>query len=126
VAGDDEAVVTVTAAALKPSDRFMAAGVHYAPTTLPQVVGLDGVGRLEDGARVAFFAPQRPYRGMADQALVRRDVWFPLGDAAAPYDNLLQWVAAGEIVLDVDPVPLADVEKTWPRAGSDRRVVFVP
>ena len=49
-----------------------------------------------------------------------------LGDAAAAHDNLLQWVAAGEIVLDVDPVPLADVEKTWPRAGSDRRVVFVP
>jgi hypothetical protein len=31
-AGDDEAVVTVTAAALKPSDRLMANGVHYAPT----------------------------------------------------------------------------------------------
>jgi len=28
VAGDDEAVVTVTAAALKPSDRLMANGVH--------------------------------------------------------------------------------------------------
>jgi hypothetical protein len=44
-AGDGEAVVTVTAAALKPSDRLMANGVHYAPTTFPQVVGLDGVGR---------------------------------------------------------------------------------
>jgi NADPH:quinone reductase-like Zn-dependent oxidoreductase len=32
VAGDDEAVVTVTAAALNPSDRLMANGVHYAPT----------------------------------------------------------------------------------------------
>ena len=45
VAGDDEAVVMVTAAALKPSDRLMANGVHYTPTKLPQVVGLDGVGR---------------------------------------------------------------------------------
>jgi hypothetical protein len=33
---------------------------------------------------------------------------------------------AGQVTLDVDAVPLADVEKTWPRAGSDRRVVFVP
>jgi NADPH2:quinone reductase len=49
-----------------------------------------------------------------------------LGDAAAAYDSLLQRVAAGEIVVDVDPVPLADVERTWPRTGSDRRVVFVP
>jgi NADPH:quinone reductase-like Zn-dependent oxidoreductase len=60
VAGDGEAVVTVTAAALKPSDRLMANGVHYAPTTFPQVVGLDGVGRLQDGTRVAFFAPKPP------------------------------------------------------------------
>jgi NADPH:quinone reductase-like Zn-dependent oxidoreductase len=297
VAGDDEAVVTVTAAALKPSDRLMANGVHYAPTTFPQVVGLDGVGRLQDGSRVAFLPPQRPYGGMAEQTLVRRGMWLPvpdgiddvtaaafanpgmaawktiiwegelaagqtvlvlgatgtsgriatqlaerhgarvvaagrnrrvldqlvargadaairvdrahdelaaaiaaegpydlivdyllgapaeavfaalirtdrhadstpqrtryilvgmtagevaalpaltlraapvqltgsgtggpaaLADAAAAYDSLLQQVAAGEIILDVDPVPLADVEKTWPRAGSDRRIVFVP
>jgi hypothetical protein len=49
-----------------------------------------------------------------------------LGDAAAAYDSLLRQVAAGEIGVDVDPVPLADVEKAWPQAGSDRRVVFVP
>jgi D-arabinose 1-dehydrogenase-like Zn-dependent alcohol dehydrogenase len=51
LAGDGEAVVTVTAAALKPSDRWMANGVHYVPTEFPMVVGLDGVGRLPDGAR---------------------------------------------------------------------------
>ena len=78
VARDGEAVVTVTAAALKPSDRRMAAGVHYAPATFPHVVGLDGVGRLSDGTRVAFFAPQPPYGGMAEQALVRRDMWLPV------------------------------------------------
>lgn len=297
VAGDDEAVVLVTAAALKPSDRLMADGVHYAPTTLPQVVGLDGVGRLQDGTRVAFMIPQRPYGGMAEQTLVRRGMWLPvpdcvddvtaaafanpgmaawkaivwegelaagqavlvlgatgtsgriatqlakchgarvvaagrkrrvldqlvargadaairidrlddelvaaiaaegpydlivdylwgepaeavfaalihtgtqagdgpqrtryiqvgisagevaslpamalraapvqlfgsgiggpasLADAAAAYDSLLQQAAAGEIILDVDTVPLANVEQVWQQAGSDRRIVFVP
>jgi NADPH:quinone reductase-like Zn-dependent oxidoreductase len=297
VAGDDEAVVTVAAAALKPSDRWMANGVHYAPTAFPQIVGLDGVGRLHDGTRVAFFAPRPPYGGMAEQALVRRGMWLPvpdgvddvtaaavmnpgmaawktliwegelaagqtvlvlgatgtsgriaaqlakrrgarvvaagrnqrvldqlvargadaairvdrphdelaaaiaaegpydlvvdylwgapaeatfgalvrtdphagdapqrtryiqvgisagevaglpaitlraapvqligsghggpaaLADAAAAYHGLLQQVAAGEITLDIDRVPLADVEQTWPWAGSDRRIVFVP
>jgi hypothetical protein len=48
-----------------------------------------------------------------------------LGDAAA-YDGLLRQVAAGDIRLDIDPVPLAQVEQAWPRAGSHRRVVFVP
>jgi NADPH:quinone reductase-like Zn-dependent oxidoreductase len=297
VAGDDEAVVTVTAAALKPSDRLMANGVHYAPTTFPSVVGLDGVGRLADGTRVAFMIPQPPYGGMAEQTLVRRGMWLavpdgvddvtaaavlnpgmaawktlvwegeltagqsvlvlgatgtsgriaaqlatrhgarvvaagrnrrvldqlvargadaaigvdrppeelaaaiaaqgpydliidylwgapaeavftalihpdgradhapqsiryilvgmtagevaalpamtlraapvqllgsghggqaPLEDAAAAYRSLLQQVAAGEITLAIDPVPLTQVEKTWRQAGSDRRIVFVP
>jgi hypothetical protein len=251
VAADGEAVVTVTAAALKPSDRWMANGVHYAPTRFPQVVGLDGVGRLADGTRVAFFAPQRPYGGMAEQALVRRGMWFrvpdgiddvtaaavtnpgmaawktllwegeltagqtvlvlgatgtsgriatqlakrhgarviaagrnqrvlvqllarraapagdgpqriryiqvgiaagevaalpaitmrsapvqlfgsgiggpaALGDATAAYKSLLEQVAAGDISLAIDRVPLAKVEQAWPRAGSDRRIVFVP
>ena len=49
-----------------------------------------------------------------------------LGDAAAAYDGLLRQVAAGDIRLDIDPVPLAQVEQAWPRAGSHRRVVFVP
>jgi hypothetical protein len=49
-----------------------------------------------------------------------------LADSAAAYDGLLQQAAAGEIILDVDPVPLAHVEKTWQQAGSDRRIVFVP
>ena len=185
VPGEGQAVVSVTAAALKPSDRLMANGVHYAPTRFPQIVGLDGVGRLPDGTRVAFFAPQPPYGGMAEQALVRRGMWLPvpdgiddviaaavtnpgmaariryiqvgitagemaalpaitlriapvqlfgsglggsapLADAAAAYDSLLRQVAAGEISLDVDPVPLATVEQAWPHAGSARRIVFVP
>ena len=80
VAGGGEAVVTVAAAALKPSDRFMANGVHYAPAAFPQVAGLDGVGRLPDGTRVAFFIPQQPYGGMAEQALVRAGMWLPVPD----------------------------------------------
>jgi NADPH:quinone reductase-like Zn-dependent oxidoreductase len=74
--------VTVAAAALKPSDRLMANGVHYAPAAFPQVAGLDGVGRLADGTRVAFFIPQQPYGGMAEQTLVRTGAWLPVPDGA--------------------------------------------
>jgi hypothetical protein len=49
-----------------------------------------------------------------------------LADAGAAFDSLARQVAAGEIILDVKPVPLADVEQTWPQSGSDRRIVFVP
>jgi hypothetical protein len=50
----------------------------------------------------------------------------PLAESAAVCDRLLQHVAAGEISLDVEAVPLANVEETWQQAGSDRRIVFVP
>jgi hypothetical protein len=50
----------------------------------------------------------------------------PLAESAAAYDRLLQQVAAGEISLDVEAAPLANVEETWQQAGSDRRIVFVP
>jgi NADPH:quinone reductase-like Zn-dependent oxidoreductase len=79
-AGAGEAVVTVTAAALKPSDRLMASGVHHVAATFPQVVGLDGVGRLDDGRRVAFFGLVPPYGGMAERALVRAGAWLPVPD----------------------------------------------
>ena len=77
-AGEGEAVITVTAAALKPSDRLMANGVGYVPDSFPQVAGLDGVGELEDGTRVGFFLPQRPYGGMAERVLVRQGAWLPV------------------------------------------------
>jgi NADPH:quinone reductase-like Zn-dependent oxidoreductase len=114
VAGDGDAVVTVAAAALKPSDRLMANGVHYAPDAFPHVAGLDGVGRLDDGTRVAFFFPERPYGGMAEQTLVRRGAWFAVPDgaddvtaAAVLNPGMAAWksvvwegeVAAGQTVL---------------------------
>ncbi len=59
VAGEGEAIVHVRAAALKPVDRQMASGSHYASfRKFPVVCGLDGVGRLDDGTRV-FFAGAR-------------------------------------------------------------------
>lgn len=36
-----------------------------------------------------------------------------LAESAAAYDSLLKMAAAGEIALDVDPVPLADIDRAW-------------
>ena len=50
---ENEAVVSVKAASLKTSDKMIADGSHYASVgQLPAVVGLDGMGLLEDGTRV--------------------------------------------------------------------------
>lgn len=80
-AGADEAIVHVHASALKPVDRQMAAGSHFAsPRELPAVCGSDGVGRLEDGARVFFGGPRRPHGAMAERTVVPRAFCLPIPD----------------------------------------------
>src|SRR5690242_20090730 len=115
VPGDGEVMVQVSAASLKPVDRAMAAGTHYAsPRDLPVICGVDGVGRLADGTRVFFGVRRKPYGSMAERAAVSRALCFPVPDnlddataAALPNPALSSWLpltwraqlAAGETVL---------------------------
>jgi NADPH:quinone reductase-like Zn-dependent oxidoreductase len=83
IAGEGEAIVHVRAAALKPVDRQMAQGTHYAsPRNLPAICGIDGVGRLEDGTRVYFGGPRPPYGAMAQRTVVSRLRCFPVAEGA--------------------------------------------
>src|SRR5258708_14965952 len=90
-AREGEAVVRVRAAALKPVDKQLAAGTHYASPKeedLPIICGTDGVGLLEDGTRVFFGGCRRPFGAMAELTVVPRAVCFGLpagadGEAAA-------------------------------------------
>ncbi len=114
-AGADEAIVHVRAAALKPVDKQMSSGSHYAsPRELPVVCGADGVGNLDDGTRVFFGGPRRPYGAMAERTVVPRAFCFPVPEgldddtaAALPNPGLSAWLsltqraklARGETVL---------------------------
>ena len=115
VARDGEVLVRVRAASLKPIDKAMAGGSHYASFRELQVVcGIDGVGTLESGARVFFGGPRRPFGAMAEKTVVPRALCFPVPDGlddatAAAIPNPagsswlpLKWRAqlkAGETVL---------------------------
>ena len=115
VAREDEVVVEVLAAALKPIDRQLADGSHYASAqNLPMVCGTDGVGVLEDGSRVFFAGPRPPYGTMAERTVASKSRYFVLPDsvdditAAALFNpglsawGALAWraqLAAGESVL---------------------------
>src|SRR6266852_2426831 len=114
-AGKDEAVVRVRAASLKAVDKQLASGAHYAsPRELPVVCGADGVGDLEDGTRVFFGGPRRPYGAMAERTVVPRAFCFPVPAgvdddtaAALPNPGVSAWLslmhraklAPGETVL---------------------------
>ncbi len=117
VAGEGEALVRVLAASLKPVDKQLAAGTHFASpreADLPLICGTDGVGALEDGTRVFFGGCRKPFGAMAEITVVPRAFCFPLPPgidddtaAALPNPAVSAWLslthraklARGETVL---------------------------
>jgi NADPH2:quinone reductase len=115
VPGDGEVLVKVSAAALHPIVKALAAGTHYGNTgVLPFVPGVDGVGLLDDGRRIYFGASRPPFGTFSERALTSRTmhIELPAGldDATAAgiaNPGMSSWVAltfrakfvAGESVL---------------------------
>jgi NADPH:quinone reductase-like Zn-dependent oxidoreductase len=101
VARDGEAIVEVRAASLKPVDKQMAAGSHFAsPRELPVICGTDGVGYLSDGKRVFFGGARPPYGTMAERTVVKEAFCFPVPDelddetaAALPNPGVSAWLS---------------------------------
>jgi NADPH2:quinone reductase len=98
---DGEAIVHVRAASLKPVDKQLASGAHYATQhVLPRVCGVDGVGVLDDGTRVFFGGPRAPYGAMAERTVAPRRFCFSLPDeiddataAALPNPGVSAWLS---------------------------------
>lgn len=89
VAGADESLIHVTAAALSPLTRARASGAHYSSSSrFPFVVGVDGVGTLDDGRRVYFVLPRAPFGAMAERTVV------PASQCIAVPDGLDDEIAA--------------------------------
>jgi len=115
IAGEHEVVVEVRAAALKPVDKQLAGGSHYAKSRdLPLVSGSDGVGLLSDGRRVFFGGCRSPFGSMAERTVVPKAFTFTVPDilsdevaAALPNPGVSAWLTltyraklvAGENVL---------------------------
>jgi NADPH:quinone reductase-like Zn-dependent oxidoreductase len=107
--------IAVAAAALSPVVKARASGTHYSSSgDFPIGVGIDGVGRLDDGRRVHFFLPRAPYGSMAEKVVVPPSQCTSVPDgldditaAAIAIPGMSSWVAlterasfvAGETVL---------------------------
>jgi len=112
---DGEIRVHVTASALTNFTKVRASGKHYSfEAEAPFVVGIDGVGRLDDGRRVYFLFPRSPFGGMAQRTVVLSSQCVTIPDgvdditvAAIADPGMSAWVAlefraklaAGETVL---------------------------
>lgn len=99
-----EELIAVSASALSQVTKSRASGSHHtSPGSLPAVVGIDGVGRTQDGRRVYFVLPEEPFGGMAEKVAVRMDRCIPLPDdvdditaAAIAIPGMSSWAALKE------------------------------
>jgi len=102
-AGEGEALVRVLAASLKPVDKQLAAGTHFASpreADLPVICGTDGVGELENGTRAFFGGCRKPFGAMAELTVAPKAFCFPLPPgiddetaAALPNPAVSAWVS---------------------------------
>ncbi|HET8843668.1 MAG TPA: zinc-binding alcohol dehydrogenase family protein, partial [Ktedonobacteraceae bacterium] len=80
--GENELLVQVKAVALENIDRAMVRGTHYASRqflpNLPAIIGLDGIGMLEDGQLVGFAGARPPYGAMAELAVIPKTSYVPI------------------------------------------------
>jgi NADPH:quinone reductase-like Zn-dependent oxidoreductase len=98
---EGEVPVTVTASALTNFAKVRAEGKHFSfHANPPFIVGIDGVGRLDDGRRIYFLFPRPPYGGMAEKTVVARSQYFEVPDsvdditlAAIADPGLSAWMA---------------------------------
>jgi NADPH:quinone reductase-like Zn-dependent oxidoreductase len=112
---DGDRRIAVSAAAMSPVVKSRASGSHYSSSGhFPFVVGIDGVGRLDDGSRVYFVLPRAPHGSMAERTVVPAAQCLALPDelddltaAAIANPGMSSWAAyteraklkAGETVL---------------------------
>jgi NADPH:quinone reductase-like Zn-dependent oxidoreductase len=104
IASAGESRVRVTAASMSQVVKSRASGTHYSSSgQFPFVVGIDGVGRLDDGTRVYFVLPTAPYGSMAEQTVVPSAHCLPLPDelddvtaAAIANPGMASWAAYTE------------------------------
>jgi NADPH:quinone reductase-like Zn-dependent oxidoreductase len=100
----DEELIVVTASALSHVTKSRASGSHYnSPGNLPAVVGIDGVGRTQDGRRVYFVMSEEPFGGMAEKVAVgmRQCISLPadvddITAAAIAIPGMSSWAALKE------------------------------
>jgi len=101
---EGEKRITVTASAISQVAKSRASGAHYSSSKhFPFVVGIDGVGRLDDGTRVYFALPKDPYGSMAEISLAPSSHCVSLPDdldditaAAIANPGMSSWAAIKE------------------------------
>lgn len=87
VEDESEVLLQVKASPLTNLTKAIASGQHYASyKQLPAVVGVDGVGLLENGTRVYCYDSRPPYGMMAERTVVSLSRCVPIPSRISDID----------------------------------------
>jgi len=82
--------------------------------------------QIGDSAGTSISLPAAALRSAAIM-IVGSGMMPPLSVLSDAFQQLMNLAARGELHVDVEPVPLADIERTWTRSGlHGRRLVMIP
>ncbi len=126
VVGGGEILVEVTAAGLHPIVRMLASGEHYdSQGTLPMIHAAPRVRLVEVGqmAGPTIALPAEVLRSSGLEVLGSGPGTIPLTEIIAAIPQVMAIAADGDLPIDIDEVPLAEVEAAWQRHGG-RRIVL--
>ncbi|MDX6625301.1 MAG: hypothetical protein QOE56_290 [Solirubrobacterales bacterium] len=101
---------------------------------MPAAAALDALGpagrliQFGQSAGATATLPSSSIRGRLAEILGHTNSLAPLDVRAAAFRTMVEHAAAGRIVVDVEELPLWDVEEAWAkqRAGTGHKLVLVP
>jgi NADPH2:quinone reductase len=107
----------------QPTEAAIAAITRRGMTHTAPRVRLVEVGRM---AGPVISLPADVLRSSGLEILGSGPGTIPLAEITGAIPGFLTLAAAGDLPIDIDEVPLADVGPAWRRSGGGRRIVFRP
>jgi len=107
----------------QPTEAAIAAITRRGLTHAAPRVRLVEVGRM---AGPAISLPADVLRSSGLEILGSGPGTIPLAEITSAIPGFMAIAASGDLPIDIDEIPLAEVAQAWPRSGGGRRIVFRP
>jgi len=121
-AGKDGFNVVVDYVWGKPTEAFLAA------LTQSEITAIGAETRLIQVGESAASVISLPAAVLRSRALtIRGTAGIPPRDAlATAMKQIMDWAAAGQLTIETETIPLAQVQQAWQRNERSRRIVLIP
>jgi NADPH2:quinone reductase len=122
-AGRDDIHVIIDYLWGRPTEAAIAAITRHGLTHTAPRVRLVQVGQMADSA---ISLPADVLRSSGLEVLGSGPGTIPFAEITGAIPEFMAFATAGDLPIDIDEAPLAEVESAWHRSSSGRRVVLRP